>query len=156
MPATTTQASVDTLEIIKSEFIAAPLEIVFESILEQMGPYNETGDGTAMPMVLEARPGGRWFRDLGNDAGHCWGFVQAIKAPTLLEIQGPLFMSAPAISHVLYRLTPERNGTRVAFSHRAMGLLPDAIRDGLRVGEGWGYLMKRIIQAAEGRAKETK
>jgi uncharacterized protein YndB with AHSA1/START domain len=42
-----------------------------------------------MPMVLEARPGGRWFRDLGGNDGHFWGLVQAIKRPTLLEITGP-------------------------------------------------------------------
>ena len=47
-------------------------------------------------MKLEPWPGGRWFRDLGNDNGHFWGLVQAIKRPTLLEITGPLFMSAPS------------------------------------------------------------
>ena len=39
-----------------------------------------------MTMVVEARPGGRWYRDLGGDNGHLWGFVQSIKRPTLLEI----------------------------------------------------------------------
>ena len=46
-----------------------------------------------MPMKLEAWPGGRWYRDLGDGNGHFWGHVQAIKRPTLLEISGPLFMS---------------------------------------------------------------
>ncbi len=32
-----------------------------------------------MPMKLEAWPGGRWFRDLGDGNGHLWGHVQAIK-----------------------------------------------------------------------------
>jgi len=44
-----------------------------------------------MPMKLEAWPGGRWYRDLGDNNGHYWGTVQAIKKPTLLEICGPLF-----------------------------------------------------------------
>ena len=94
---------VHTLEIVKEEEIVAPIEIVFETILEQMGPYNE-GNGP-MPMVLEAWPGGRWYRDLGNDAGHFWGNVQAIKPPTLLEICGPLFMSLPAVCNESPRIS---------------------------------------------------
>ena len=41
-------------------------------------------------MKIEPWPGGRWYRDLGNNAGHLWGHVQVIKPPTLLEICGPL------------------------------------------------------------------
>ena len=50
-------------------------------------------------------PGGRWYRDLGGDNGHLWGFVQSIKRPVLLEIWGPLFMSTAATSNMQYRLT---------------------------------------------------
>jgi hypothetical protein len=89
-----TQA-IQTFEIVKQEEIAAPIGIVFETILEQMGPLNSTPE-RPMPMKLEAWPGGRWFRDLGNNTGHFWGVVQAIKPPSLLEISGPLFMSTPA------------------------------------------------------------
>jgi len=56
-----------------------------------MGPGFETPDGTSLQMKLEAWPGGRWYRDLGNNMGHFWGHVQAIKAPNLIEICGPLF-----------------------------------------------------------------
>ena len=48
-----------------------------------------------MSMKIEPWPGGRWYRDLGNNTGHFWGHVQAIKPPALLEICGPLFMSLP-------------------------------------------------------------
>ena len=80
------EQTVQTFEILKEEEIAAPIGIVFETILEQMGPLSSAGPDRPMPMKLEAWPGGRWFRDLGNNAGHYWGTVQAIKAPTLLEI----------------------------------------------------------------------
>src|SRR6202011_3488439 len=105
--------------IVKDELIVAPIDIVFETILEQLGPYNETPDGTPLPMKIEPWPGGRWYRDLGNNSGHLWAHVQSIKAPTLLEFYGPLFMSTPAISNVQYRLTSEAGGTRLKFSHRA-------------------------------------
>jgi hypothetical protein len=47
-----------------------------------------------MSMKIEPWPGGRWFHDLGDNIGdnngHLWGHVQAIKKPTLLEITGSL------------------------------------------------------------------
>ena len=49
--------------------IAAPIEIAFEAMLDEIGPDAQMMDGTAMPFKLEAWPGGRWFRDLGNNAG---------------------------------------------------------------------------------------
>src|ERR1700753_993571 len=108
MPATVKEDVLQAFEIIKEEKISAPIEIVFETILEQMGPMNSTPE-KPMPMVLEAWPGGRWYRDLGENTGHFWGLVQAIKAPSLLEITGPLFMSMPAVSNLQYRLS-EENG----------------------------------------------
>ena len=143
------EQGIHTLEVLKDEEIAAPIEIVFETILEQMGPYNETPGTGSMPMVLEAWPGGRWYRDLGNDAGHFWGHVQAIKPPTLLEICGPLFMSLPATSNVQYRLTEERGITRVRFVHRAMGWIAEDHRDASKVNEGWGHMLMRIRAGAE-------
>ena len=96
------EETIQTFEIIKDEQIAAPIDVVFETILEQMGPLNTTPDGASMSLKLEAWPGGRWSRDLGNNMGHFWGHVQAIKPPTLLEICGPLMMSFPVVSNVQY------------------------------------------------------
>ncbi len=149
MPATVTEQEIQTLEVLKEEEIAAPIDVVFEAILEQMGPYNEKPDGTPLPMKLEAWPGGRWFRDLGNNTGHLWGHVQAIKPPALLEIYGPLFMSCPAISNVQYRLTAEGRGTRLRFSHRAAGQIAPEYRDPSAVDTGWSALVRRIRERAE-------
>ncbi|MDQ2947064.1 MAG: SRPBCC domain-containing protein [Acidobacteriota bacterium] len=144
------EQAIQTLEITKDEQIAASIEVVFETILEQMGPLNETPDGTPLPMKIEPWPGGRWFRDFGNNAGHFWGHVQSIKPPTLLEIHGPLFMASPAISHVQYRLTEEGGGTRLKFSHRAVGEIAPEYRDGAQnVNKGWTNVMTRIREIAE-------
>ena len=89
-----------TLLIEQEIHVHASLEDTFEALLEQLGPYNEAGEGRAMPMVLEAWPGGRWYRDLGKDDGHCWAHVQAIKRPNLIEFSGPLFMSYPVANNV--------------------------------------------------------
>ena len=129
--------------------VRASLDATFNALLEQMGPANETPDGNPMPLILEAWPGGRWFRDLGQGNGHFWGNVQAIKRPTLLEITGPLFMSFPVVSNMQYRLTEVSGGTLMSFRHSALGFLPDDYRENL--SRGWTPLIERVRQQAEGR-----
>jgi hypothetical protein len=41
MAATITEQTVHALEIVKEEENAAPIDVFFETILEQMGPENE-------------------------------------------------------------------------------------------------------------------
>lgn len=136
-----------TLSITQDILVHASLSNTFEALLEQLGPGNEGHGGAPMPMVIEPWPGGRWFRDLGDNNGHFWGVVQAIKAPSLLEITGPLFMSAPVVSNVQYRLTEVNGGTLIAFQHNAFGLVPDAMREGL--AGGWTRLHAAVQRAAE-------
>lgn len=140
-----------TLHITQEMHVRASLEATFDALLEQIGPANQTPDGTPLPMTIEPRPGGRWFRDLGGDNGHFWGHVQAIKRPTLIEITGPLFMSHPVVSNVQYRLQEVDGGTRIAFRHSALGFVPDEVREGL--AKGWAPLLERVRRQAEGRAK---
>ena len=133
--------AIESLTLIVTQVIhvKASLEITFAALLEQIGPENETPE-QKMPMKLEPWPGGRWFRDLGNDNGHFWGHVQAIKRPTLLEITGPLFMSDAVLSNLQYRLTEENGVTRLRFVHRAIGQIPHDTR----VEQGWEHMLGRI------------
>jgi len=152
MAATITEQIVHALEIVKEEEIAAPIDVVFETILEQVGPMNEAPGTGPMPMTVEAWPGGRWYRDFGNGTGHFWGHVQAIRPPSLLEFCGPLFMSYPAISNVQFRLSELNGVTRLRFIHRAMGQISRnaEIEQGWsRVEGGWDNLMGRIRSAAK-------
>lgn len=135
------------LEIAQEMTIKAPAEAVFRSLLKRLGEENGAPDGKAMPMVLEPWPGGRWFRDLGGQAGHLWGFVQVIKPPALLELTGPMFMSYPAANHIQFRLTPADGGTTLTFRHRALGMIDPAHRTGATAG--WGYMLGRIKEHAE-------
>lgn len=144
---TVTASAIETLEVQKTITIAAPIEIAFEAMLEEIGPDVQMMDGTAMPMKLEAWPGGRWYRDLGNNTGHLWGHVQVIKPPTLLELCGPLMMSYPAVNHVQYRFTAEGEGTRLSFIHRGMGQFLPQHRDG--VSQGWSHWLDKIRSRAE-------
>ena|SRR5687768_5496781 len=124
--------------------VRSSLAATFAAVLEEMGPSNQGHNGTPMPMTLEAWPGGRWFRDLGDQNGHFWGQVQAIKRPTLLEITGPLMMSSAVISNLQYRLKEIDGGTLITLRHTAVGLIPDGHREGL--SQGWTQLLDRVRQ----------
>jgi uncharacterized protein YndB with AHSA1/START domain len=138
---------IQTLNVLKDVVIDAPIDIVWESCLEEVGPAGTHGDGKPMPMTIELWPGGRWYRDLGNNTGHLWGHVQVIKPPKLLEITGPLFMSYPAISHVQYRLIPVDDGkTRLKLTHRAIGLIDPEHAKGVNVG--WQEVIDSIVKIA--------
>lgn len=145
-----TAASIENLilKVTQEIHVRASLEATFAAILEEVGPHNAMADGKPMPMKIEAWPGGRWYRDLGNNEGHLWGHVQSIKRPTLLEITGPLFMSYPAVSNVQYRLSEAEGGTLVKFQHSALGLIQDVHRKS--VGTGWNSLHERVRARAEG------
>jgi hypothetical protein len=136
-----------TLTVNEEIHVRATLDTTFATLLEEIGPRNETPYGDKLPMTIEPWPGGRWFRDLGGDNGHYWGVVQAIKRPSLLEICGPLFLSAPVMSNLQYRLTPVEGGTLITFRHSALGFVPDEVRNNL--GQGWHALHARIQRVAE-------
>ncbi len=144
---TTAAPATETFTIREEIHVRASLDRTFASLVAEMGPHNQGPDGAPLPMVLEARPGGRWYRDLGGDNGHLWGFVQAIKKPTLLEIFGPLFMSTGAISNLQYRLSDSDGGTLITFTHTVVGPFPEDHRP--RLGVGWSALNARIKAAAE-------
>jgi uncharacterized protein YndB with AHSA1/START domain len=141
------QTSKQSFEIGKEIGISAPIEFAFEAMLDTLGPEGQMPGGKPFPMKIEPWPGGRWFRDLGNNSGHLWGHVQVIKPPMLLEICGPLMMSYPALNHLQYRLKTEGGATRLVFLHRALGSILPEHRDGLP--QGWQHWLERIRELAE-------
>ncbi len=138
-----------TVNIVQEIHVNASLALTFDSLLEQIGPANETPDGTPLPMVIEPWPGGRWYRDLGGENGHFWAHVQAIKRPTLLEFAGPLFASFPFSSNVQYRLSEKDGGTLISFRHSAFGLITRDHKTG--VNKGWNWMLERTRKRAETR-----
>jgi Activator of Hsp90 ATPase homolog 1-like protein len=136
------------LHIAQEIHVRASLDATFDALLEEIGPHNEA-DGKPMPMKIEPWPGGRWYRDLGNNNGHLWAHVQAIKRPTLLEFTGPLFMSYPVASNLQYRLSEAEGGTLIKFRHSALGLIPEEHRENAAIG--WRRMNERVKAQAEGK-----
>lgn len=148
-PTTQSPASVEDLSLAITEeiHVKAPLETTFQALLEELGPGLTGGNGEPMQMKIEAWPGGRWYRDLGNGNGHCWGIVQSIKRPTLLEFCGPLMMSGAVANNVQYRLSEEPGGTLITFHHHGFGAIPERFRTGMP--EGWRSIHARAKERAE-------
>ena len=147
MTTTAPVSEAQTFTITEQITVRASMEQTFASLLAQMGRLNQNPDGAPLPMVIEPHPGGRWYRHLGGDDGHLWGFVQSIKRPALLEIWGPLFMSTAATSNILYRLGDAPDGTLINFTHTLVGPFPEEQRPRLTLG--WTSLHARVRAAAE-------
>ena len=135
-----------TLDTTQSIDIKADIQTVFRSVLHRLGEGFSNPQGESMHMMMEQWPGGRWFRDRGNGIGHLWGHVQVIKAPVLLELSGPLFMSYPAINHIEVKLEERAGGTHVEFRHRAIGMIDPTHKKG--VTTGWKYTLEQVAADA--------
>jgi uncharacterized protein YndB with AHSA1/START domain len=136
-----------TLSINEEIHVKATPEVTFEALLEQLGPHMLGAEDKPMPTKIEAWPGGRWYRDLGDGNGHFWAHVQAIKRPTLLEFYGPLMLSYAIASNVQYRLSQEPGGTLIKFHHYAIGMISDDHRKGFAAG--WNGIHGRVKERAE-------
>jgi hypothetical protein len=136
-----------SLDITEELLVRSSLDVAFAALLEELGPGNRGHNDAPMPMILEAWPGGRWFRDLADGNGHLWGHVQALKRPTLLEMTGPLMMSFAVASNVQYRLKEVSGGTLITLKHNAFGLFPDGFREPL--AQGWKKIFERVQRRVE-------
>lgn len=135
-----------TLDVQQQITINAGIDTVYQGVVHRLTEGSKTPGGP-MPMTLEQWPGGRWFRDLGDDTGHLWGHVQVLKPPTLLEICGPMFMSYAVAGHLVIRLSEEGGVTTVSLRHRALGFIQEDHREGL--SSGWGSFLDDVKQQCE-------
>lgn len=135
------------LDLSQSIEINTAIGDAYKALVRRLTTESSTPDNQPMPMVLEEWPGGRWFRDLNNGQGHLWGFVQVIKPPTIIEIQGPMFMSYPAAGHIQFRLTQISGGVELYLRHRVLGLIEDEHRQA--VVPGWDHVLKEVKRLSE-------
>jgi uncharacterized protein YndB with AHSA1/START domain len=136
-----------TLDVEQHVEVKAAPEKVFAAALHRLGKGNTRPDGQSMEMLLEAKPGGRWYRDRGNGVGHLWGFVQVLKSPSLIELSGPMFMSYPAINHLEVKIEPTAGGSKLTLRHRALGMIDPQHSKG--VTTGWQHMLGEIKKDSE-------
>jgi len=142
-----------TLDLTQTVDLNANLDDAFEALLQRFGKGNTGPNGESLNLELEPFAGGRWYRDRGEGIQHLWGHVQVIKAPTLLELSGPMFMSYPAINHIEVKLEEAGAGTKVTLRHRAIGMISQEHREG--VSTGWGHILEGLKADCEKGAAST-
>jgi hypothetical protein len=136
-----------SLDLEQSVQINATVSDAYDALIHRLTDQNSGANNTPMPMCLEAWPGGRWFRDLGEGQGHLWAFVQVIKPPTLLELHGPMFMSYAVAGHMQFRLTETSDGVELYLHHQVIGPVEDDHLKG--IVPGWKSLLDQTKLLAE-------
>lgn len=135
-------------EIVQQYSISAAADTVFNALVHRLTGGMTAGPDMSMQLVLEQKPGGRWYRDLGQDAGHLWATVQSIKPGVLLELTGPLWMSGSVNNHLIIRFHEENGSTTVSFKHTAWGFLEPSFLEGTE--GGWKEIFDDVRQSTEG------
>ncbi len=108
-------------------------------------------------VVVEPRPGGRWF-ERGTDGSECdWGHVLAWEPPRRLllawQLDATWTFNPAFVTELEIRFTPDGDGTRVDLEHRNLERFGDAAaktRDSLDSLGGWGGLLAAFGVEMEG------
>lgn len=136
------------LDIAMEVAIAANPERLWRALTGEVEAWFVTPESaTPIGLRLEPGAGGRFFRQTEAGAQHLWGFVQVWKPPSLLEIAGPLFFSAPVLSHLAFRIEPDGSGaggSLLRFRHRAVGPIDEETRAGVR--SGWTHILQKGLK----------
>jgi len=148
----------------RSVTVDVPVERAFAVFTERFDTWwpasHHIGSAQYQSAVLEQRPGGRWY-ERGVDGSECdWGQVLVWEPPHRLLLSWqitPDWQPEPELaraSEIEVRFTvegPER--TRVDLEHRGFdrhGPAGDSIRQAVSGDGGWGGILQRYADAAQG------
>lgn len=137
----------------RSIVVGAPPDFAFEVFAERMGSWwpatHHIGAAPPRDVVVEPRPGGRWY-EIGEDGAQCdWGRVLAWEPPSRIllawHVNANFEFDANLNSTVEIRFTAEQGGTktRVDLKHDLEGFAADAekARETLDSPNGWGRVL---------------
>ena len=139
--------AVQTFEIRKEIAIAAPIEVTFEAVLDELGP-EEMPDSRSLSVKIEP-----WRAAAGSDlnnAGHLWGHA-GHQAPTLPNPR-PDAYALPAVS-IQYRESGRRRHRRRFCT--AHGADHPEHRDGMLQGN-WAQTHSRNREPKPGSASNIE
>ena len=104
-------------------------------------------------VIIEPRPGGRWF-ERGEDGSECqWGKVIAWEPPARVllawQINGAWKFDPTLVTEVEIRFAPDGSGTKVELVHRHLERLGDAAEAMRQAFQGgWGSLLEQFATQA--------
>ncbi len=148
----------------KSVVVAAPLAIAFEVFAAHIDTWwplasHHIGDAECAAVVIEPRPGGRWYERGVNGVECVWGHVLLWEAPRRVVLVWQLsatFDFDPSIhTEVDVRFTVvDDHTTRVELEHRgleAYGADATTMRDKFASPNGWNGMLEHYAQVASDR-----
>jgi uncharacterized protein YndB with AHSA1/START domain len=147
--------------IIRSVSVKAPPDRAFALFTSDIGRWWPRGMTIgAQPhadVVIEKRPGGRWFERAGDGTETRWGKVLAWEPPSRLllawQIGADWKYQANLETEVEVTFTPEGKGTMVTLEHRNLERFGDAAQSVVnQLGGGWPKLLQFFADYME---KET-
>jgi uncharacterized protein YndB with AHSA1/START domain len=145
--------------IVRTVTVKAPPARAFELFVGAMGewwPRGKTiGHNPFTEIVVERRPGGRWFERAGDGVETDWGKVLEISPPHRLLLAWQLdaaFRHDPTlITEVELTFAPLEGGTRVTLEHRNLERFGDsAARLADQLGGGWPTILDLFAGHADG------
>lgn len=145
---TTPATSVRSMHIEQEVAIAAPPARVFDALTSDLAawwgaPYLISA--AARDIVLEPTLGGRMYEVWGADDGALWGTVTGIRRNELLEVTGAIAMNSAVQGKINFELEATEQGTRLKFSHRAIGDFDEGSAQGY--SSGWNDLLATRLKA---------
>lgn len=146
--------TMETLHIEQELVIHAEPHQVFEALTTGVDAW--WAKGFASPnstFHLEPVAGGRFYEDFGQGRGDAlFATVTYLEPGKKLRLMGQMGMSGPVMGTIAFDLLPERNGTRLKLTHRAMGAVDDDDRE--TYTHGWqellGEHLKRFVEEHQG------
>ena len=144
----------------RSVRVKAKPEKAFDIFTARMGGWwlksHSINASPQKEIVMEPRPGGRWF-ERGEDGSECqWGHVLAWEPPKRVllawQIGGDWKFDPNLVTELEVRFIPESSGTRVELEHRNIERFGDhaeAVRAAFESPEGWGGLLESFASIVD-------
>lgn len=148
--------------VIKTVTVEAPRRRAFDVFTRGFADWwplegHHIGEKDAETVVMEPRPGGRWFERAADGSECDWGHVIAFDPPERVLLAWQLnadFRYDPGlVTEVEVRFVEEGEGrTRVELEHRNLerfGERAEEVRSSIGSDGGWGSLLRMYAESAE-------
>ena len=94
-------------------------------------------------VILEVKPGGLLYEDIGNKEGFVWGMVMGIHQPYTLLLKGQISakLGGPALSFINISLESKQQHTKLQVTEVVLGQVSDRLLKSLR--KHWKTLLEK-------------
>jgi uncharacterized protein YndB with AHSA1/START domain len=125
--------------------IEASSKRIFAALTEEIGAWwtHRFKDGGRV--VLEPRPGGRFYEDWGEGSGALYATVTYIDPPVELRLVGPMGMAGAVVGSMVFAIAETGGFTRLTLTHAILGSVDRETVEAYR--SGWKELIGSSLKA---------